>query len=154
MNLAWNDDWAPSNSMWPVMPLIRIVLFKSSPMSLLGGRHVWPDVIVTSFSNCVGRSLSSTRRSINNVPGVKVSDGYSQIKVYMTDVLLFAWWNLRGILIWTSGKKNRIVLFPRLAVHNREISLPVASKPAREKDLVLDEPWRQNKNMVTRNGIY
>ena len=50
------------------------------------------------------------------------SDIALDIKVYMTDIFLFAWSNLHRILIWTSEKKFHIAFFHRvLAVQRREI---------------------------------
>ena len=40
--------------------------------SILGGRHVRTDVIITSFSYCSGGGLGPTRWSYHNVPGIKV----------------------------------------------------------------------------------
>ena len=53
-------------------------------------------------------------------------------------IFLFAWSNLHE-------------MHCRLAVPKRKIVLPVGSKTARRKDLGLDEPWRQNQNVLTRN---
>ena len=52
------------------------VLICSSLMtyfSLLGGRHVWLNVIITRFSYCISGGLCTSWWPCHNVPGIKVN---------------------------------------------------------------------------------
>ena len=47
--------------------------------SLLGGRHVRTDVIITSFSYCFSGGLGPTWWPYHNVPGIEVGDKFMSV---------------------------------------------------------------------------
>lgn len=59
-----------------VLRNVFYVLIRSSLMlyfSLLGGRHVWLNVIITQFSYCISGGLGTSWWPCHNVPGIKVN---------------------------------------------------------------------------------